>query len=314
MLTTSALVLLSLAGSAISTTYNIADTYIGTEFLSGFTWETEADPTNGRVTYISQATALADNLTYASGNTFIMRADDTTVLSSSGPGRNSIRIHSNNVYTNSLTILSLSHMPEGCGTWPAFWTTAQTGWPDCGEIDIIEGVNDETPNLTSLHTGPNCTQPATGRTMMGLSQSTDCNANDNSNQGCGVKSSFSNSFGPPFNANGGGIYAMERTSTSISVWFWPSNSGLAPSAVMDGASTQDTSTFGEPDAAFVNTDCDIATEFAAHNIIFDLTFCGDWAGNAYPSTCPSDCIDYVNNNPSAFTNAYWEISSLLVYE
>ncbi|KZT57967.1 glycoside hydrolase family 16 protein [Calocera cornea HHB12733] len=314
MLAALSAVALALAGTAVATTYNIHDTFIGSEFLSGFTWEAIADPTNGRVNYVSQATALADNLTYTSSDTFIMRADYTTTLTASGPGRNSVRIQSNNAYTYALMVLDLRHMPEGCATWPAFWTTGATDWPTCGEIDIIEGVNNEVPNLTSLHTSAGCTMPATGRTMMGTSASTDCNANDNGNQGCGVDSSFSNSFGPPFNSNGGGIYAMERTSTSISVWFWPRNSGLAPAAVTSGASSLDTSTFGEPDALFVDTDCDIPSHFTAHNIIFDLTLCGDWAGNAYPSTCPSDCIDYVNNNPADFENAYWDVASLRVYE
>jgi beta-glucanase (GH16 family) len=33
-------------------------------------------------------------------------------------------------------------MPQGCTTWPAFWTVIEDGWPKSGEIDIIEGVND----------------------------------------------------------------------------------------------------------------------------------------------------------------------------
>lgn len=40
-----------------------------------------------------------------------------------------------------LAVLDLQHMPEGCATWPAFWTlSAQGPWPHGGEIDIVEGA------------------------------------------------------------------------------------------------------------------------------------------------------------------------------
>lgn len=29
-------------------------------------------------------------------------------------------------------------------------------WPSAGEIDIVEGVNDQGPNASTLHTSPNC--------------------------------------------------------------------------------------------------------------------------------------------------------------
>ena len=48
-----------------------------------------------------------------------------------------------------------------------------------------------------------------------------------------------NSYGPSFNNIGGGFYAMERTSTSIKVWFWPRN-GPVPSDVQNGASNVNT--------------------------------------------------------------------------
>lgn len=54
--------------------------------------------------YVDQATALAQNLTYSSGDTFIIRADHTTTLSASGPGRNSVRIQSNKQYFNHVTV------------------------------------------------------------------------------------------------------------------------------------------------------------------------------------------------------------------
>ncbi|KAE9551582.1 hypothetical protein FO519_005189 [Halicephalobus sp. NKZ332] len=64
--------------------------------------------------------------------------------------------------------------------------------------------------------------------------------------------------------------------------------------------------------------CDMNRFFHNHSIIFDITFCGDWAGGVWSSesTCSgraSSCIDYVKNNPVAFKDVYWLISSLKVY-
>ena len=33
-------------------------------------------------------------------------------------------------------------MPKGKGLWPAFWLVGEGPWPDCGEIDIMEGYAD----------------------------------------------------------------------------------------------------------------------------------------------------------------------------
>ena len=54
--------------------------------------------------YVDQATALAQNLTFATDTSFIMRADDFAVLDPAGPGRNSVRIKSNNVYTTHVSV------------------------------------------------------------------------------------------------------------------------------------------------------------------------------------------------------------------
>lgn len=75
----------------------------------------------------------------ATDSTFVMRADSTSTVAASDPGRKSVRISSIQTYTDSLLVLDVAHMPEGCATWPAFWTvTADQTWPAGGEIDIVE--------------------------------------------------------------------------------------------------------------------------------------------------------------------------------
>nr|VWO94484.1 Mixed-linked glucanase [Ganoderma boninense] len=309
----SLLVLASLAVSVLGATYSIADSHVGTDFLSAFTHEAISDPTHGRVNYVSQSTALSKNLTFASGDTLILRADDTTVLSSSDPGRDSVRLQSKKTYTEHVTVWNIRHMPQGCGTWPAVWEVG-SDWPNDGEIDIVEGVNDQTPNQSTLHTNSGCSMPSS-RTQTGTSTGTNCDTAATNNAGCGVQAPQSASYGPPFNSAGGGWYAMERTDTSIKVWYWLRNAGNVPSDVRNGASTINTSNWGEPVADFPNTDCDITEHFGAHNLIINLTFCGDWAGAVYSSDgCPGDCTTYVDQNPSAFSNAYFDIAWLKIYE
>ncbi|KAJ3995238.1 2 beta-glucan [Lentinula boryana] len=316
-------------------TYTQSTSYIGNDFLSGdFNFFTAADPTAGRVTYVDQATASAANLTFATDDVFILRADDTTVLTASDPGRNSVRLESVLTFGSpSAMVLDVAHMPEGCGTWPALWTYGPN-WPSTGEIDIMEGkppsgVNNQNNNQGTLHTGPSCTMPAS-RDQTGTVLNDDCAAADDGNDGCGVEFA-TNTFGPSFNAAGGGwhvlclsrsaLFAMERTSTFISIWFWPRSSTTVPAAVSGGNTEVITDNWGTPVAYFPNTDCNIASEFEAHNFVINLTFCGDWAGIASvwdlacaASTGVSDCNDYVNANPSAFSNAYFEINSVRIYE
>jgi hypothetical protein len=72
---------------------------------------------------------------------FFMRADDENIVNSTALGRNSIRITSQESWNDALYVLDVLHMPEGCSTWPAFWTKSATSlWPAGGEIDIIEGI------------------------------------------------------------------------------------------------------------------------------------------------------------------------------
>lgn len=79
------------------------------------------------------------------------------------------------------------------------------------------------------------------RDQTGETEGLDCDVNSASGEvGCGVAAPTENSYGPAFNANGGGFYAMERTPTFMKVWFWPRGSGTVPPVVRNGGTTADT--------------------------------------------------------------------------
>jgi hypothetical protein len=107
---------------------------------------------------------------------------------------------------------------------------------------------------------------------------------------------------------------MQWASTGIYVWFW--KRGSIPSDITNGS--PNTMSWGTPMASFSGSGCDFDTAFKNHNLVFDTTFCGSWAGSVWPSSSCSSlaatCDDYVANNPAAFANAYWLINSVKVYQ
>lgn len=111
------------------------------------------------------------------------------------------------------------HMPQGCATWPfvplaqsdrrfltvrlcsfrAFWSNGPN-WPAGGEIDILEGVNDQTNNQATIHTNPGCNLPsgASGQSLSiqgAVIGGTNCAAAETGNAGCGVRSNSATTYG-----------------------------------------------------------------------------------------------------------------------
>jgi hypothetical protein len=194
------------------------------------------------------------------------------------------------------------------------WTVGPN-WPNAGEIDIIEGVNEQSQNDITLHTSAGCSISNNGG-FSGAITTPNCDVNaagQPTNAGCQIASSDGRSYGSGFNAIGGGVYATEWTSDAIRVWFFPR--GSIPSDA--SGSNPNPAGWGTPMAMF-SGGCNIDSSFQNQQIVFDTTFCGDWAGNVWSSSsCAAQaptCQAFVQNNPSAFQQAYWSINSLKVYQ
>ncbi|KZV78132.1 hypothetical protein EXIGLDRAFT_784265, partial [Exidia glandulosa HHB12029] len=116
-----------------------------------------------------------------------------------------------------------------------------------------------------------------------------------------------------FNQAGGGWYATERTEHTLSVWFWSRGDSRVPADVRENKGSVSPSKWGKPTAVFVSDSCDISQKYGPNMFIINLTLCGDWAGSRYPGG-KNACVKHVNENPSAFNDAYWDIARLSVYE
>ncbi|KAJ6144199.1 hypothetical protein N7470_008094 [Penicillium chermesinum] len=262
-------------------------------FFDKFTFFTDEDPTHGFVTYVDQSTATSAGLISANDGTVHIGVDSTNSIDPNGAGRQSVRISSTATYSvGTLVILDLAHMPgTACGSWPAFWMlgTGSQPWPAEGEIDIIEYVNTNQQNQMTLHTSPGCSITNYGSgTSAG---STDCEGSN----GCGVIDTDPNSLGSGFNNAGGGVYATQNSITSD---------------ITNG--TPDPTQWGTPVASFGGSSCNFSTAFANMQIVFDITFCGDWAGSSGSYQCGggATCQQYVADTPSAYSDSYWGINSL----
>ncbi|KAI9749818.1 MAG: hypothetical protein M4579_006722, partial [Chaenotheca gracillima] len=263
----------------LAAAYSLVDDYNPSNFFTMFSFFTGTDPTNGFVEYVDEATAQGAGLIQTNSDSVYIGVDHTNMAPN---GRQSVRLGSTKSYTHGLFIADIAHMPGGiCGTWPAFWTVGPN-WPSAGEIDIIEQVNDASTDQSTLHSNPGCTM--SGGSQSGSVAGTDCDATANGNAGCGVVDSNTASYGSGFNDGQGGVYAMEWTSSQIAVWFFPRSS--IPGDAL--GSNPDPSGWGTPTANFQGP-CDIDANFNNHQIVFDNTFCGDWAGNVWAgSSCAAN--------------------------
>jgi hypothetical protein len=69
-------------------------------------------------------------------------------------------------------------------------------------------------------------------------------------------------------------YAMERTNSTIKVWFWARNDASVPAEVVANTGGVSPANWGLPYAAFTTTaTCNIGQVFGPNRIIINLTLC-----------------------------------------
>ncbi|PQE28297.1 hypothetical protein CJF32_00010550 [Rutstroemia sp. NJR-2017a WRK4] len=330
----SATVALSLLSEVSATNkYSLVDNYEGVNFFEMFDFYTGKDPTSGFVSYTSKEVAENPNSDLGVAlvktneyNQSYMGVDYVNVVTT---GRPSVRIQSKKTYTQALIIADLAHMPASiCGTWPAFWTVNTTNYPQYGEIDILENINEKTVSLQTLHTGDGCYISGNQYSNQLTDNITSYNCNDKATSSifgaqdetsaCSGTNTDPNSYGTTFNAAGGGVYAMQWTSEVIRMWNFAA--GSIPADITAG--TPDPATWKTPSFTTEGGVCNIDELFANHQIIFDTTFCGGYAGQTgfwqettcYDATKYPTCNSYVAANPEAYKEAYWLINSVKVYQ
>jgi hypothetical protein len=127
----------------------------------------------------------------------------------------SVRITSQKSYNGGLFVIDASNMPVGCSTWPSFWTVGPN-WPSAGEIDIVEGVNNQATNQMTLHSGTSqgCTIGKSGKQFTGQVLGTNCYSSPNADSGCGVEDTDTRYASH--------LFLMRQLGPDVSLWqfFW----------------------------------------------------------------------------------------------
>jgi hypothetical protein len=288
----------------------LVDERSGATFFDGFDFENIIDPTHGVVSYVDGPTAKRLGLVSIDprGRAWIAVENHSVAAAA---GRPSVRLQSKATYEQGLFVIDVEHMPEGNAVWPAFWTVGEK-WPAGGEIDILEGVNDQPRNAITLHTRAGCSMAAVDEasTMTGHYVQRDCHAGPGGvpTLGCSTNGP-DGSFGPAFNAGGGGIFAMRWTTDAIDVWIWP-RAAIPPD--LEVGSSPRPETWGKPVSHFALGAACTPDHFGPQRIILNTTLCGDWAGNVFVGG-PTACRDYVLGTPSAFDRAYWQIAYIRAF-
>ena len=137
----------------------------GKELLNLFNFFAAPDPTHGSVDYNAgaqnkeQLVIIEDNMLKI-GTAGSNVSNEALKMDWTG-NVPSIRIYTKQIFSGGLFSIQLFHVPAGNGVWPAIWFSQDPSqvlpdgtlgkWPEHGEIDLYEEVNDSDTNSTTLH-------------------------------------------------------------------------------------------------------------------------------------------------------------------
>ncbi|EJD48166.1 hypothetical protein AURDEDRAFT_61328, partial [Auricularia subglabra TFB-10046 SS5] len=270
-------------------------------------------PTNGNAEYVNKDVAMGENLTYINRKgQAVVRVDRTTHLAP-GQMRKSVRLQSKKHYGNSLIAIDLETMPHGQSVWPAFWTlSAARPWPYGGEIDIVEGVNEDGNQMT-LHTSAGCRLDDSARfrkLFTGRVLQTNCDVFATGNTGCGVKDEDPKSYGHEFNINGGGVFATLTDPSGIRIWRFARDS--VPADLTDPNATPNPDAWPAPKAFWSADGCTREFIDQKQQMILNIEIGGDWASQVF--NVPGVSLEQFVANPENYKWARFTVNWIRVYQ
>ncbi|GAA5930448.1 hypothetical protein JCM3775_004395 [Rhodotorula graminis] len=302
--------------------YTLTGHHAGQDFLDLFNYDTHSS-NDGLALYATTKTASSNDLVEVKDGKVHLRvhpkAEDGKLQS--------IKLSSKQQYGEGLYIWDIERMPQVCGAWPAIWSTGDN-WPAGGEMDLVEYVSHHTMNSMSVHTAPGCWAGSTGYTgtpMLAGSNGLNCDAEATSSQGCGFRTKSNNTAGIGANYGGAGVYALDWSSSGISMWFFPRHE--IPGDIL--SKNPNPSSWKTPTLHIAEANCSpISDYFSPQQFVINTDLCGTWASGTWNSdnsyagqsegscasrTGYSTCAEYVQNEAKDFKHAYWRIASLSIY-
>ncbi|CAE7662852.1 Slc4a1 [Symbiodinium necroappetens] len=240
-----------------------------------FLWE---DHNHGSAQYLLEPEAKEESVIEATRNFAIIRAGRRSPKYKYK--RMTTRMESKRSWKYFLTLIKFSHVPYGCGVWPALFTLApNVPWPNGGELDILEYVNMDV-SKASFHTGGECKLSAEKVNKYGPmpdrnNMDYDCVTDYPDRLGCApnkwMKSGTEWAHSP-------GILATQWTESFLKIFYIPEHE-IPQDILADNPSPDKTwdDRWLFSYYPFTGTKC----IFEEQKLMMQINFCGDWAGKVW---------------------------------